>query len=131
MAAIVSIPAIVKFLPRCFRRGPNLTATEYLREFIPPAAWPWDDCVGEVMKDFARNSFWPTGDGKAGWYFTGAFFVFLLLMYPVRPVTGRAVKPLLLYVVFLAVAYVGTALVFRVLKASLTYVDGRLGSQSD
>jgi hypothetical protein len=129
MMFIVSIPAIVKFLPMISGTGPNLTKTEFLKEFFPESVWPGDDRVDGIAKQFARNSFWPTGDGRARWLFMAAFFVLLLLLYPVRPDTGHAPQAFSLYGVFLLTSYAATAVVFWFLRFALAYIHPDLVGQ--
>ena len=97
--AVVSMPALVKSLPR-LPIGPglaNTTVVTYLREFLPDSIWPITaqpkpDEVDYFSSLFASNAFWPTGDNRAKQAFLGASMVFLFLLYPVT--TPRIMDPL-------------------------------------
>jgi hypothetical protein len=58
-----------------------------------------------------------------------AFFVLLLLLYPVRPDTGHAPQAFSLYGVFLLTSYAATAVVFWFLRFALAYIHPDLVGQ--
>lgn len=128
---IVSSPALVKLLPRLPGRQARsqLSIDGYLKEFLTDAQWRYGDHPSEkqinlMAAKFARNAFWPTGDNRASQLFFFSFWVFLVILYPLRTTS----LPLLLVslLVLGAIAYGMRSILFWFLNGSLAYVDERL-----
>ena len=130
---VVSIPVIVKLLPRLHFGGPALpetTVVSYLREFLPDYAWPFgDEPTPEEMdylaSKFAENAFWPTGNDRANRLFFYSFLVFSILALPiVRPGFTLAFAGYLGAVAL--VALILTMVSLQTLRLSLSGIDARL-----
>jgi hypothetical protein len=128
----VSLPALVKLLPRVPTRGGErveLSISNYLREFFSDQAWPkdkgrHDEPDERVAARFAENSFWPTGDNRARVLFFFSYWIFLVILVPPA---GLGRVELLIYLVVLGVlAYLARLATFAALKWSLHYVDDLL-----
>lgn len=88
--AVVAMPTLVKLLPWL---GPERDRGErsvgdFLREYFSAQTWPkdrkgGDATLSQVAAGSARNSFWPTGDNRAGVLFFFAYWIFLLTLVPV------------------------------------------------
>ena len=126
LLAVISIPALVKFLPFGAKDGLDMDRTAYLKEFQPEDRWPGDAAIDDTAKKFAKNSFWPTGDSRALWLFGVAMTVFFVLAFPLRPVPDKTPQFLACYVIFFALGFGAAALVFRLLRAALSYVHESL-----
>lgn len=133
--AVVSMPALVKFLPMLPipGRGPALagrSAVSYLEEFIPSKLWPVQgkptpEELAYVAAKFATNSFWPTGNNRAKLLFFFSFFALIVLLVPFVP--RNAVEFLGAY---LAVFPLGAGLLtwasLKGLRVVLSSIDERL-----
>jgi len=136
--AIISLPILVKLLPRITAQGAENEPTSlvgYLREFLSDDAWAFNkdtppEEIDAVAGQFARNAFWPTGNNRAWQLYFVAFWVFFIALVP----DPRAIAPDLLpqwsmavgWVVEGAFAWLATWVLFRFLRAMLTYIDNRL-----
>ncbi|MCZ6887487.1 MAG: toll/interleukin-1 receptor domain-containing protein, partial [Gammaproteobacteria bacterium] len=125
------LPAFVKLLPRFPAGGesPPVTITNYLREFLADDQWSYGDKpsskeIDYIAAKFAENSFWPTGDNRAGQLFFFAIATFLLILYPVK--TPDLALFLASMVLVAAIAYCVRGLFFLMLNSSLSFVDERL-----
>ena len=126
---VVALPAFVKLLPRIPSRGNErvqLSISNYLREFFSDETWPKDkgkkdEPVPVVAARFAGNSFWPTGDNRAGVLFFFSYWIFFVILLP--PSVADPVYLLLSLTVFGALAYLAKLGTFAVLKWSLGYID--------
>ncbi|MGB5468426.1 MAG: toll/interleukin-1 receptor domain-containing protein, partial [Sedimenticolaceae bacterium] len=128
--AVVALPALVKLLPRLGDRG-ECSVVDFLGEFFPDSAWPRDRLGGRALLPvvaawFARNSFWPTGDNRAGVLFFFAYWIFLLTLVPV-PMNNLPLV-LMIAAATATVAYGARLLTFKALRLSLHYVDEMLVS---
>ena len=129
--AIITTPLLVKLLPRLpgYGKLDDLNVEAYLREFLTPRQWtfgerPTAKQINVLAARFANNHFWPTGDNRASSIFFVGFWVFLIILYPVKTDDVRILLP---SVVFLgALAWGLRGLLFRFLESSLSYVDERL-----
>ena len=128
---IVASPALVKLLPRFPMRGnpPEMTITNYLREFLSDDQWPFGDNptkkeVDYMAAKFAENSFWPTGDNRASQLFFFSMFVTLLVLYPIK--TPDLALFLFSMLFLAAIAWILKNLIFLLLGSSLAFVDERL-----
>ena len=126
MLVIVSIPAMIKFLPMFSAKGHNLTLTEFLNEFIPDTKWAAYKDVNTMADLFSCNAFWPTGDGRARVYFMSAFFVFLEIVIPIRHLDGYFLVELKLFVVFLVASYLATSAALWSFKFALRIISDKL-----
>jgi hypothetical protein len=126
LLVIISIPAGVKFLPFGDRDGLDMDRTRYLKEFMPDQRWPGDEKIDETARMFARNSFWPTGDSRADWLFGSAMTVFFLMALPLRPILGKIPEFLGCCTMLVALGFGIAAVVFRLLRASIAYIDNSL-----
>jgi TIR domain len=132
--AIISMPALVKFLPRMpFTRAgrEQATLTGYLREFLPDSYWPFSEEptgpeIDSLAAHFARNAFWPTGNSRARALFTAAFFWGLVLVFPVWPRTGHMREFAVAYLIMFVFANIASWLAFKLLESRLVVVDPRL-----
>lgn len=126
---VVAMPAVVKLLPRIPGHGAgraNLSISNYLREFFSDQAWPKDrngrdEPYRVVAARFARNSFWPTGDNRAGLLFFFAYWIFFVTLLPAPAHAPWLVLANL--VVFAVLAYLARLATFAALRLSLHYVD--------
>lgn len=137
--AIVSLPIMVKLLPRTPSRGAELVPVSlvgYLREFLSDQAWaigndtPPEE-INAVAARFAENAFWPTGNNRAWQLYFLSFWVFFIALVPrVTAIVDYDTSYVWLDVVGWAVAgglaWGATWLLFRFLRALLTYIDQRL-----
>jgi hypothetical protein len=137
--AIVSLPILVKLLPRIPSRGTErvpVSLIGYLREFLPDEAWaigndtPPEE-VNAVAARFAENAFWPTGNNRAWQLYFLSFWVFFIALVPdPRAIEGLAELPAWWMIVSWAasgvLAWGATWALFRFLRAMLTYIDNRL-----
>jgi hypothetical protein len=132
--AVVTSPALVKFLPRVPFTGAGreqATLVGYLREFLPDSYWPFGENpsgpeVNDLSARFASNAFWPTGNNRATSEFTLAAFWGLVLAFPVVPLRGRYVDFFIALVVMGVLASVLTWLAYKALQTRLVAVDERL-----
>jgi hypothetical protein len=135
LLCVVSLPALVKVLPfvGTVRVGPRIT--DYLREFFPPGRIdnldlpaPSKAHVDDVKDRFKRQAFWPTGDTNAQVFFTFAFYVFLVILLPVRPILGKLGLFLSLQIVLLGVAGAMTVGALMLLRLPLrAFNEGLVG----
>jgi hypothetical protein len=130
--AVVSMPALVKLLPRLPGLGAKrveLSIGNYLHEFFSDESWPKDKTGRDeplqiVAGRFAQNSFWPTGDNRAGVLFFFAYWIFFVTLVPAPVNHPVAVVASLAF--FAALAYLTQLATFAALKLSLRYVDDLL-----
>ena len=130
--AVVALPVVIKLLPRMPGRGGeriDLSVSNYLHEFFTDQGWPKDrngrdESNQMVAALFARNSFWPTGDNRAGVLFFFAFWIFFTMLLPV-PI-NHLVSVLIALVLFAGLAYLARLGTFGLLRLSLRYVDEML-----
>lgn len=127
---IVSSPALVKLLPRLPGGGlSELSIGVYLREFLTDEQWrygenPSEKQINLIAAKFARNGFWPTGDNRASQLFFFSFWVFLVILYPIRT---NDVSLLVVSLIVLGVIAFGLrSVLLKLLNSSLSYVDERL-----
>ena len=129
--AIVAMPAFVKLLP-LFRKGngqdAGLTIESYLHEFFSAETWPKDrsgkaESLTVVANKFARNSFWPTGDNRAGTLFHFSYWIFLVILLPP---SFNIVTLLTTLTVYGVLAYLLKKATFKGLRWALSYVDDML-----
>ncbi len=128
---IITAPALVKLTPRLPGLGkvPELTIDTYLREFLTDEQWrygekPTEKQINYIAAKFANNGFWPTGDNRASMLFFYSFWVFLIILYPVKTDDVRILLPSL--VALGLVAYGLRTVMLAALNSSLSYVDERL-----
>jgi len=128
---IVSSPALVKLIPRLPIVGgsSDLSIESYLREFLTDAQWRYGDNPSEkqinlMAAKFAHNGFWPTGDNRASQLFFFSFWVFLVILYPIR--TNDIVILTISLIVLGVIAYGLRTVLLTLLNSSLSYVDDRL-----
>ncbi len=130
--AVVALPGVIKLLPRVPSRGGErieLSVSNYLHEFFTDEGWPQDrngrdESNQMVAALFARNSFWPTGDNRAGVLFFFAFWIFFTMLLPV-PI-NNLVSVVMALVLFAGLAYLARFATFGLLRLSLRYVDDML-----
>ena len=130
--AVVSVPALVKLLPRLPFGGSaraSRSVTSYLREFLAPERWPFGrnpshDEIGALAAHFASNAFWPTGNNRASQLFLFAFWIGLTVL--LTPPFDNRLYFLVSLVVLAALASLSRFLLFRFLDGSLAFVDPRL-----
>ena len=133
--AVVALPAMVKLLPRIPGRGAErieLSISNYLQEFFSDEAWPKDKTGRDeshqlVAARFAQNSFWPTGDNRAGVLFFFAYWIFFVTLLP--PPLNKPVALVIGLIFFAALAYLARLGTFAAFKHSLRYVDELLVSK--
>ena len=131
---LIAMPALVKLLPRLpfyGSREAQRSILSYLRESIPDNRWPYGDNptrdeIDAAASAFAESSFWPTGNNRAAQLFFFSFWVFLFLIFPLVPQSGRLLLFLSFQIVLAALSAAATALTFRLLNWPLSYVDVRL-----
>lgn len=127
--AVVAMPALVKLLPRIPGRGAErveLSISNYLHEFFSDAGWPKDKSGRDephqvVAARFAQNSFWPTGDNRAGLLFFFAYWIFFVTLLP--PPLHQHAALLLSLVLFALLAWLTRMATFALLALALRYVD--------
>ena len=127
--AVVAMPAMVKLLPQIPGRGAervDLSISNYLHEFFSDQAWPKDKSGRDephqlVAMRFAQNSFWPTGDNRAGLLFFFAYWIFLVTLLP--PPLGNPQALAVSLVIFAVLAHVARLATFAALRLALSYVD--------
>ncbi|HSG90059.1 MAG TPA: toll/interleukin-1 receptor domain-containing protein [Pseudomonadales bacterium] len=126
---VVALPVLVKLLPLCGPRGPEITTLEFLRECLPDAAAELADKppagrIEAIAGRFAAHSFWPAGDNRAAFLFGFSMMVLLAVLYPLR-----IADPSLLIAVGLllvAGAWLLQRGLFALLRVPLRFVDVRL-----
>jgi hypothetical protein len=128
---IIAAPSLVKLIPRLPYLGklPELSIDTYLREFLIDDQWrcgekPTEKQINYIAAKFANNGFWPTGDNRASMLFFYSFWVFLIILYPVKTDDFRILIPSLLALG--VVAYGLRTILLKALNSSLSYVDERL-----
>jgi len=127
---IVSSPALVKLLPRLPGGGlSELSIGVYLREFLTDEQWrygenPSEKQINLIAAKFARNGFWPTGDNRASQLFFFSFWVFLVILYPIR--TNDIPLLVVSLIVLGVIAFGLRSVLLKLLNSSLSYVDERL-----
>ncbi len=128
---IISSPALVKLAPRLPFLGAvsELSIDSYLREFLTDEQWRYGDEPSEkqinyMAAKFARNDFWPTGDNRASQLFFYSFWVFLIILYPIRTDDMLILLPSLAGLG--VIAYGLRTILLKFLNGSLSYVDERL-----
>jgi hypothetical protein len=128
---IITTPLLVKLLPRLpgYAKLAELNLEAYLREFLTPQQWTFGERpsakqINLLAARFANNYFWPTGDNRASSIFFVGFWVFLIILYPVKTDDFRILVPSVLFLG--ALAWGMRSLLFRFLESTLSYVDERL-----
>jgi hypothetical protein len=130
MFIVVMLPASAKWLPLGPANRIDGGAKEFLRELLRPGdpdevmATPAD--VDRVAEKFARQPFWPVGNGQAEVLSVGAFFVFFVLLAPLLPVTFTY---LLYYGTLLFIAFLFSKTLFAAFRYRLHNFDKRLVSK--
>lgn len=134
---IVSMPSFVKLLPSIYEKKIGLSMTNYLKSFLPDNALHWSKPeptkaeIDETAKNFALNSFWPSGDGRAKVLFFFSFIVFLEILFPLS-YSSNKVNLFILFIVIVILLSLGlTTLFISILKFPLWYVDPRLVKTKD
>ncbi len=137
--AIVSLPILIKLLPRMPSQGAEkapVSLVDYLREFLSDEAWaigkdtPPEE-INAVAAMFAENAFWPAGNNRAWQLYFLSFWVFFIALVPdPRAIASFTDWPAWSKVAGWAVAGVlawgATRLLFAVLRGLLAYIDNRL-----
>jgi len=135
--AIVSLPILVKLLPRMGSqepRGGQVSLFFYLREFLSDDAWasgpdtPREE-IDAIAAQFAENSFWPTGNNRAKQIYFLAFWVLLVALVPDPRVIAHDLPAWSMPAAWAAagvLAWGTTSALFRFLRAMLAYIDDRL-----
>ena len=126
---VISMPMAIRFLPWFGPRGLDITAADYLREYLDdahgaPAVDASATQIDALAARFAEHSFWPAGDNRARLLFMFASIVLLLVLYPVRP--GDPTILLAAFLLTMAFAWLMQRCVFGVARLLLGYVDERL-----
>jgi hypothetical protein len=137
----VSLPILVKLLPRCPSRGDQKAPASlvgYLREFLSDRAWAFDkdtppEEINAVAARFAEHAFWPTGNNRARQLYFVSFWVFFIALVPdPRAIATLHHLPawtqLVAWLVAAGLAWGTTWLLFRMLRTMLTFIDERLVS---
>ena len=131
---IIAMPALVKLLPRLpgyGSREAQRSILSYLREYIPDDRWPFGDNptreeIDAAASAFADSSFWPTGNNRAAQLFFFSFWVFMILIFPLVPQSGKLLTFITFQVALALLSAAATALTFRLLNWPLSYIDTRL-----
>jgi len=138
--AIISLPILVKLLPRLPSQGAAEAAASlvgYLREFLSDEAWvvgnetPPEE-IDAVAAQFAENAFWPTGNNRAWQLFFLSFWVLFIALVPDPRAITRDLPPWSMIAgwgIAGVLAWGTTSAFFRFLRAMLAYVDERLVEQ--
>lgn len=129
---VISMPALVKLLPRLPIRGnerASRTVTNYLREFMPPNRWPFGrepshEEIGALAARFASNAFWPTGNNRASQLFFFSIWIGLIVLF--TPPTDKGLYLLASLILMGVVAHYGQKALFSMMGSSLRYIDDRL-----
>ena len=126
---VITMPMAIHFLPGFGPRGPDITAKDFLREFLDdaqgaPAVDASASQIDVLAARFAEHSFWPAGDNRARLLFVFASMVMLLVLYPVRPGDPTILLAALFLMVLLA--WLLQRSVFGILRMLLGYIDERL-----
>jgi hypothetical protein len=127
MFLVVMLPASAKWLPLGPVNRINGGAKEFLRELLRPGdpdeLMSTSADVDRVAEKFARQPFWPVGDGRAEVLSVGAFFVFFVLLAPLLPVTFMYS---LYYGTLLVIAFLLSKVLFAAFRYRLYNFDKRL-----
>jgi hypothetical protein len=127
MFLVVMLPASAKWLPLKPANRINGGAKEFLRELLRPGdsdeVMATSDDVDRVAAKFARQPFWPVGDGRAEVLSLVAFFVFFVLLAPLLPVTFTYS---LYYGILLVIAFLLSKTIFAAFRYRLYNFDRRL-----
>jgi hypothetical protein len=99
---------------------------ELLRPGDPDEVMTASEDVDRVAAKFARQPFWPVGDGRAEALSLGAFFVFFVLLAPLLPVTFTYS---LYYGTLLFIAFLLSKTLFAAFRYRLYNFDKRLVSK--
>jgi len=132
MLFIISLPALVKLLPRLPVLGNQRASRRigsYLLEFISPGRWPFGrnpgpEEIAALSARFASHAFWPTGNNRGA-----QLFFFALWIGQIVLIAPPLDNPLLLVVSVLTMglfAWGAKTLLMGALNASLRYVDDGL-----
>ena len=149
----MSIPECPTFTTGCLwtllRRRRGWSITGYLEELLPDDELDWkakrrglpkgslleDPKLFEVNRTaarFSRNSFWPAGDERAKFLYFWAFFVLLVLLFPLVFDPERIPLQLTYWVFVTLLALLVAKVFFALLRRPIFYVDPRLvNSQAD
>ena len=137
---VVSMPGWVKYVPlwTLLRRRKAWMITEYLKELLPnedleKLGWKVFDGtepdlprVNRVAASFSTHSFWPTGDERAKFLFFWAFFVLLVLLFPLVFDPDRIPLQIAYWVFVTLLALLVAKVFFVLLRRPIFYVDPRL-----
>lgn len=130
---VVAMPSMIKMLPFLGRGRVEWLLKDYLREFLPDSriAWenietPSEEDINMTSKQFAKNSFWPTGDNRAGFLFMAAFFIFIVLLFPLHFEHNNATQFIVYYVTIFVFSWGITTIFMKVLHLPLKWIDTRL-----
>ena len=139
---VVSMPGWVKYVPlwTLLRRRKAWTITDYLEELLPDEdleklGWQVLDRTGtkpdlpkvnRVAASFSTHSFWPTGDERAKFLFFWAFFVLLVLLFPLVFDSDRIPLQIAYWVFVTLLALLVAKVFFVLLRRPIFYVDPRL-----
>ena len=137
---VVSMPGWVKYVPlwTLLRRRKAWMITEYLKELLPKEdleklGWKVLDGtepdlprVNRVAASFSTHSFWPTGDERAKFLFFWAFFVLLVLLFPLAFDPDRIQLQIAYWVFVTLLALLAAKVFFVLLRRPIFYVDPRL-----
>jgi TIR domain len=135
--AIVSLPILVKLLPRMgIRRADSAPASlvYYLREFLSDDAWASGnetsrEEIDAIAAQFAENAFWPAGNNRAKQIYFLSFWVLLIALVPDPKAIAPDLPPWAMpvgWAVAGALAWGATLALFRFLWTMLAYIDDRL-----
>ena len=146
---VVSMPGWVKYMPlwTLLRRRKGWSITNYLKELLPDGELDWkaeetggdggegggcrkeDPKLSEVnctAARFSRNSFWPAGDERAKFLYFWAFFVLLVLSFPLVFDPERIPVQIAYWVFVTLLALLVAKVFFALLRRPIFYVDPRL-----
>ena len=151
---VVSMPGWVKYMPlwTLLRRRRGWSITGYLEELLPDDELDWKakrrgetgaaerksaggprlSEVNRTAARFSRNSFWPAGDERAKFLYFWAFFVLLVLSFPLVFDPERIPVQIAYWVFVTLLALLVAKVFFALLRRPIFYVDPRLvNSQAD
>lgn len=142
---VVSMPGWVKYMPlwTLLRRRRGWSITNYLKELLPDDELDWKakrrEAAGEksaggpklsevnlTAARFSRNSFWPAGDERAKFLYFWAFFVLLVLSFPLVFDPERIPVQIAYWVFVTLLALLVAKVFFALLRRPIFYVDPRL-----
>jgi hypothetical protein len=131
---VIFIPALIKWLPLLRldheKKVPKMIV-DYIKEFIPEEQWPYGDNpsieeINILAGKYAKNSFWPSGDNRARLLFFFAFLTGWFILLPIKPIWGYFYHFIFWFGMIVSTSFVLTALLFKILKLRVGYIDERL-----